>query len=161
MGHGAHAFFILLYMSMFIQYIFSKRCQMEAAYGKGCANELDLYHGTDPCNVDIICQENLDHRLAGDKVGTLFGKGTYFATDAKYSDGYATPDEKRHKFILQCRVLAGKWTYGNPSYRRPPPIDGSKSRKLYDCCVDCVERPKIFCLFDQNQYYPEYVIKYE
>lgn len=133
---------------------------MESRLGKGCANELDLYHGTKPELVDIICDQSLDPRLAGDNVGVLFGQGTYFATEAKYSDGYAEPNDKHHKFIFQCRVLAGKWTYGDPKYRRPPEIAGSR-RDLYDCCVDNVDKPKIFCLFDINQYYPEYVIEYK
>lgn len=133
---------------------------MESIYGKGCANELDLYHGTDPENVETICHQNLDHRLAGDRVGTLFGQGSYFASDAKYSDGYAVADKNGHKFMFQCRVLAGKWTYGDPKYKRPPPIDDKASSRLYDCCVDSTDKPRIFCLFDMNQYYPEYVIEY-
>lgn len=48
---------------------FSKRYQMETEYGRGCANELDLYHGTKLDLVDIICHQNLDPRLAGDNVG--------------------------------------------------------------------------------------------
>ena len=134
---------------------------METMYGKGCANELDLYHGTEPDKVDLICQSNLDHRLAGEKVGTLFGQGSYFASDAKYSDGYASADKNGHKFMFQCRVLAGKWTHGDPKYKRPPPINDKEPAKLYDCCVDSTDRPRIFCLFDMNQYYPEYVIKYQ
>lgn len=134
---------------------------MESVYGKGCANELDLYHGTEHDKVDAICTGNLDHRLAGDRVGTLFGKGAYFASEAKHSDGYASSDKSGHKFIFQCRVLAGKWTLGDPSYSRPPPIDHKEPTKLYDCCVDCTDKPRIFCLFDMNQYYPEYIIEYE
>ncbi|KAL4220974.1 E3 ubiquitin-protein ligase mib2 [Mactra antiquata] len=143
------------------EHYYFKRLQMETEYGKGCANELDLYHGTDPKNVDIICQHNLDHRLAGENVGTLFGQGTYFASEAKYSDGFTRMDENNRKCILQCRVLAGKWTYGDSGYKRPPPMDTSKPGKLYDCCVDNVDKPRIFCFFDTNQYYPEYVIQYE
>lgn len=151
--------YILLYYFMYFFMFLSKRNQMEAARGKGCANEMDLYHGTKAELVDVICDQNLDPRLAGDNVGTLFGQGAYFATEAKYSDGYAEPDANHYKYIFQCRVLAGKWTYGNPSYRRPPQI-AQGDRTLYDCCVDNVDRPKIFCFFDINQYYPEYVIQY-
>ncbi|WAR13828.1 MIB2-like protein [Mya arenaria] len=147
------------------EHYFFKRNQMEADYGKGCTNELDLYHGTKADLVETICIQSLDPRLAGENVGTLFGQGTYFATEAKYSDGYAEPDKDRHKFLFQCRVLAGKWTYGDPKYKRPPVMDGPVKKgsvaKLYDCCVDNINKPKIFCLFDINQYYPEYVIEYQ
>lgn len=142
------------------EHYFFKRTQMEVMYGKGCANELDLYHGTDPDKVDVICHSNLDHRLAGSKVGTLFGQGSYFASDAKYSDGYAVADKDGHKFMFQCRVLAGKWTHGDPHYKRPPPVDDKDPFKLFDCCVDSTDKPRIFCLFDMNQYYPEYIIEY-
>ncbi|XP_045163299.2 E3 ubiquitin-protein ligase mib1-like isoform X1 [Mercenaria mercenaria] len=143
------------------EHYFFKRTQMETLYGKGCANELDLYHGTEGDKVDLICNSNLDHRLAGEKVGTLFGQGSYFASDAKYSDGYASADTNGHKYMFQCRVLAGKWTHGDPKYKRPPPVNDKDPSRLYDCCVDSTDRPRIFCLFDMNQYYPEYVIKYQ
>lgn len=133
---------------------------MESVLGKGCANELDLYHGTKPELVEVICDQNLDPRLAGDNVGTLFGQGAYFASEAKYSDGYTEPDSADHKYIFQCRVLAGRWTYGESRYRRPPQISQA-DKTLYDCCVDNVDNPKIFCMFDINQYYPEYVIEYK
>lgn len=143
------------------EHYYYKRTQMEGIHGKGCANELDLYHGTDAQYVNPICESNLDHRLAGERVGTLFGQGSYFASEAKYSDGYANADKNGHKFIFQCRVLAGKWTVGDPKYKRPPAINDREPGKLYDCCVDSIDRPRIFCLFDMNQYYPEYVIQYQ
>ena len=144
----------------FIVLFYSKRNEMEAKLGKGCVNEMDLYHGTKSELVEVISEQNLDPRLAGDNVGTLFGQGAYFATDAKYSDGYAEPDGNNHKFIFQCRVLAGRWIYGDEKYRRPPQV-AKNERTLYDCCVDRVDNPKIFCFFDINQYYPEYVIEYK
>lgn len=135
--------------------------RFEGEYGQGCSNELSLYHGTTPDKVEVICQQNLDCRLAGDRVGTLFGQGTYFASEAKYSDGYATPDRNRHRFIFQVKVLAGKITLGDPSYKRPPAVNENDPRsKLYDACVDHRDNPRIYCIFDQNQYYPEYIIEY-
>lgn len=134
---------------------------MEGLYGMGGANELELFHGTLPDKIDQICKENLDPRLAGDRVGVIFGQGTYFAVEAKYSDLYAQADARNHKFMVLTRVLGGKCCVGKNQYRRPPPVDPKdKNSHLYDCCVDNVQNPKIYCLFDTNQYYPEYIIEY-
>ena len=146
-----------------IVYIFLSRTKrkFEGEYGPGRSNELSLFHGTTPDKVELICRQNLDCRLAGDRVGSLFGQGTYFASEAKYSDGYATPDKNRHRFIFQVKVLAGMVTLGDPSYKRPPPIKETDPKsKLYDACVDYMDKPRIYCIFDNNQYYPEYIIEY-
>ncbi|KAL5013169.1 hypothetical protein ScPMuIL_007439, partial [Solemya velum] len=82
-----------------------KRTQMEKEYGSGCANEQQVFHGTLPDVVDTICMQNFDFRLAGERVGTLFGKGTYFAVEAKYSDGYAQPDKNRTKCLKDTGIL--------------------------------------------------------
>lgn len=139
-----------------------KKRQMEGQYGMGGANELELFHGTLPDKIDKICKENLDFRLAGDRVGAIFGQGTYFALEAKYSDLYSQADENHHKFMVLTRVLAGKYCVGKAQYRRPPPVDPSDQHsRLYDCCVDNEKNPKIYCLFDTNQYYPGYIIEYK
>ena len=136
------------------------RRKFEAVYGKADTNEMELYHGTNAEYVDEICEKNLDHRLAGKTTGKMYGQGSYFAKNAKYSDKYSSADKDGFKYMFQCRVLAGKWTIGDPSYKRPP---GQKDQpsKLYDCCVDDEMNPEIFCLFDNNQCYPEYVIQYQ
>ena len=125
-------------------------------------NERDLFHGTDPKYVDIICKQNLDFRLAGGRFGTLYGQGSYFARDAEYADKFASSDDDGNKYMFLVKVLCGKWITGNGTFKRPPPIDPrDSSSDLYDCCVDNVDNPKIFCVFDQNQYYPSYLIRYK
>ncbi|OWF54450.1 E3 ubiquitin-protein ligase mind-bomb-like isoform X2 [Mizuhopecten yessoensis] len=158
----AKIFTIQRVQNMFLwEVYYLKKRQLEGQYGMGGANELELFHGTLPDKIDKICKENLDFRLAGERVGAIFGQGTYFAVEAKYSDLYAQADEKRHKYMVLTRVLAGKSCVGKNQYRRPPPVDQSDPHsRLYDCCVDNVKNPKIFCLFDTNQYYPEYIIEY-
>ena len=147
----------------FPSYSFRKKRELERDYGQGCSNELDLFHGTTADKVDIIAEQNLDHRLAGDRVGTLFGQGSYFAKDAKYSDGYATADETTgHKCMFQVKVLAGKCTLGDPSYKLPPNVDEKDPKAgRYNACVDNIDKPRIFCIFDNTQYYPEYIIEYK
>ena len=138
-----------------------KRRKMEHDYGHGCANELSLFHGTVPDKLDVIAEQNLDPRLAGGRVGAIFGKGTYFAIDAKYSDLYAQANDKGHKFMFLVKVLAGKTCVGNQDYLRPPQVDPSNSTSpLYDSCVDNVKSPRIYCIFHDTQYYPEHLIEY-
>ena len=122
---------------------------------------MELFHGTSPDKVEVIVLQNLDPRLAGDRVGSLFGQGTYFASEAKNSDGYAAPDKDKHRFMFQVKVLAGRCTLGDPSFKRPPPISQTDPKLgFYNSCVDHMTKPRIFCIFDRNQYYPEYIIEY-
>ena len=65
---------------------FSKRTVMEH---KGIElNELQLFHGTSPDSVvQAIFRQNFDPRLCGRNM-VAYGKGSYFARDASYSDKY-------------------------------------------------------------------------
>jgi len=136
--------------------------EIEAKYGLGNANELDLFHGTTPKWIDKIARDNLDFRRAGERIGALLGKGAYFAVDAKYSDPYAEMDENKHKFMIVAKVMVGKYCVGNQDYSRPPNIDPKDDQSpLYQSCVEKMANPKIYCLFDKNQYYPDYIIEYK
>lgn len=147
-------------MFLWEMYYLKKR-KLEHAYGNGCANELTLFHGTTPDKLDVIAEQNLDPRLAGGRVGALFGKGTYFATDAKYSDLYSQADQNGHKFMFLVKVLAGKTCIGRPEYVRPPSQDHKNPNSpIFDSCVDNEKTPRIYCIFHDTQYYPEHLIEY-
>ena len=131
---------------------------MEDTYGKGCINERSLFHGTTPSSLDVISDQNLDPRLAGNRTGTILGKGTYFAVNASYSDGYAKPDDAGHKYMFLCKVLAGNSCQGKHDYTRPPPqFEGGP---LFDSCYNNELDPSIYCIYHDSQYYPEYLIDY-
>lgn len=140
-----------------------KRRQLENIYGGiGCANEKDLFHGTLTTYIDDICRDNFDFRIAGERTGAIFGQGAYFARDAKYSDLYAGADTDKNKYMFLAKALCGKCAVGDKSYKRPPPINPTDPHPdLYDCCVDRLDDPSIFCIFDKSQYYPHYLIKYK
>ena len=123
-------------------------------------NEKQLFHGTSPDVVDAICKQNFDWRVCGKK-GTKYGKGSYFATNASYSHSYADSGSDGSRFMFLARVLVGSFIKGEPGYQRPPNKDPSNpSSDLYDSCVDNECNPTIFVIFDSDQFYPEYVIKY-
>ena len=145
-----------------VLFVYRKKREMERKYGQGGANELHLYHGTQPEIVQNIVHDNFDFRIAGSRVGALYGDGSYFATTAKYSDLYASQDSNTgYKTIFVAKVLAGKITVGKPGMKRPPQIDPSDFKKgYYDSVVNNVLSPNIYCVFDMNQYYPEYYVEY-
>lgn len=85
--------------------------------------------------------------------------GSYFARDASYSNRYS--DVKigtRNKIMFVALVLVGEYTKGSGAYVRPP--HKSDGKTLYDSCVNQTSDPSIFVIFEKQQIYPEYVIKY-
>ncbi|KAK3587573.1 hypothetical protein CHS0354_004863 [Potamilus streckersoni] len=143
-------------------YTLQKKEMENKAGGAGRANEMHLYHGTNPDAVDLICHANFDFRMAGESTGARYGQGAYFASEARYSDAYATPDDKKHKFMFVAKVLVGKYCLGYQEYKKPPYLDDENKKKgTYDTCVNHILHPNVYCVFDKNQYYPEYLVEYE
>ncbi|XP_029910473.1 protein mono-ADP-ribosyltransferase PARP12 isoform X2 [Myripristis murdjan] len=131
--------------------------KMKKKNGGKPVNEQYLFHGTDESLIEAICEQNFDWRVCGVH-GTAYGKGSYFARDASYSDKYARAKGCVNKIMFVALVLVGESTRGSGSYVRPP-AKGANS-DLYDSCVDSVSNPSIFVIFDKLQIYPEYIIRY-
>ncbi|KAM6984745.1 protein mono-ADP-ribosyltransferase PARP12 [Aplochiton taeniatus] len=119
--------------------------------------EKKLFHGTDMKYIDAISHNNFDWRICGIN-GTAYGKGSYFARDAKYSHSYTGQSNVKSMFV--CRVLVGDYITGHSSYLRPPSKDGGDTN-FYDSCVDNLSNPSIFVVFEKPQVYPEYLIQYK
>lgn len=119
-----------------------------------------LFHGTTSDVIDAICKQNFDHRMRG-KNGTVHGEGSYFAVEASYSNNYSSQSGEKTRFMFLARVLTGEYKLGGPDLRRPPLKDpNNPASDLYDSCVDNEEEPKIFVIFNDEQCYPSYLIKY-
>ncbi|XP_039625416.1 protein mono-ADP-ribosyltransferase PARP12-like isoform X1 [Polypterus senegalus] len=131
--------------------------QMKKKSGDKYVDERLLFHGTEKSLVDAICHQNFDWRICGVH-GTSYGKGSYFARDASYSHSYSNA-RCSENILFVARVLVGKFIKGSSSYNRPPSKDGS-NMNFYDSCVDNVDNPSIFVIFDRCQIYPSYVIEY-
>ncbi|XP_071407187.1 protein mono-ADP-ribosyltransferase PARP12-like [Pithys albifrons albifrons] len=127
---------------------------MQKSNGGKAADERFLFHGTKKKDIDAICQQNFDWRICGLN-GTVYGKGSYFARDASYSDKYCGTDSCKTMFL--ARVLVGEFTRGSSDYVRPPMKD---SQSFYDSCVNDFSNPSIFVIFEKQQIYPEYLIEY-
>uniref|UniRef100_A0A8C7XW56 Si:ch73-252i11.1 n=1 Tax=Oryzias sinensis TaxID=183150 RepID=A0A8C7XW56_9TELE len=130
--------------------------KMKTHNGGSDVTEKLLFHGTNNKYIDAICRDNFDWRICGLN-GTAYGKGSYFARDAKYSHSYTGDNHLKTMFI--SRVLIGSYTTGSSEYCRPPSKDGGDVN-FYDSCVNNVQNPSIFVVFDKPQIYPEYLIQY-
>lgn len=124
-------------------------------------NERHLFHGTSQDVVDGICKHNFDPRVCG-KHATMFGQGSYFARKASYSHNFSKRSPKGVHYMFLAKVLTGRYTVGNHTMRRPPPVNpGSITSDLYDSCVDNYFEPQIFVIFNDDQSYPYFIIQYE
>ncbi|XP_041851373.1 protein mono-ADP-ribosyltransferase TIPARP [Melanotaenia boesemani] len=124
-------------------------------------SERHLFHGTSADVVEGICKHNFDPRVCG-KHATMFGQGSYFARKAVYSHNFSKRSPKGVHCMFLAKVLTGRFTVGNPSMRRPPPINPrDASSDLYDSCVDNWVDPQIFVIFNDDQSYPYFIIHYE
>ncbi|XP_075062540.1 protein mono-ADP-ribosyltransferase TIPARP-like [Mixophyes fleayi] len=141
---------------------FRKRAHMAASNSnidKGCL-ERYLFHGTDATVIEAICKLNFDPRVSG-KHGTVYGKGCYFAKDASYAHGYSPTNSDGYRFMFLAKVLVGRPSLGKSSYARPPSINPEDPASLlYDSCVNKSINPDIFIVFDNDQFYPYFLIKY-
>ncbi|XP_040894132.1 protein mono-ADP-ribosyltransferase PARP12 [Toxotes jaculatrix] len=131
--------------------------QMKERNGGNAVNQQYLFHGTDQSLIEAICEQNFDWRMCGVH-GTAYGKGSYFARDASYSDRYARAQRSLNKTMFVALVLVGESCKGQSSFVRPP--TKGDGRTLYDSCVDLERNPSIFVVFEKQQIYPEYVISY-
>jgi len=144
----------------------SKRQQIQSRTPFTSLVERQLFHGTqDEQVVQAIFRQNFDWRMSGIANDVMYGHGTYFARDSRFSDRYCrskSVDCQRHSWMFLARVLVCRSAVGKRDYVRPPPIDPSQPHgELYDSCVNSLDRPTIFVVFDTDQCYPEFVIAYK
>ncbi|KAL3861813.1 hypothetical protein ACJMK2_007831 [Sinanodonta woodiana] len=152
-------------MELWMAYEGQKRSMKVGLERDGQTKEVDerkLFHGTDSVDTVLgICTNNFDFRVCG-KNGTFFGRGAYFAQDARYSHRFTNFNRStRERYMFLAKVLVGEYTNGFPTYTRPPPKPGGKAHKLFDSCVDNIDNPSVFVVFDLKQCYPEYLICYK
>uniref|UniRef100_A0A8C0NAX9 Poly [ADP-ribose] polymerase n=2 Tax=Canis lupus familiaris TaxID=9615 RepID=A0A8C0NAX9_CANLF len=138
----------------------TKKKAMDAKNGHK-NNEKQLFHGTDADSVPHVNHNGFNRSYAG-KNAVAYGKGTYFAVNARYSanDTYSRPDINGKKHMYYVRVLTGTYTRGNQSLIVPPPKSADNPTDLYDTVTDCVQNPGLFVVFYDYQAYPEYLITF-
>ncbi|XP_066927666.1 protein mono-ADP-ribosyltransferase PARP12-like [Clytia hemisphaerica] len=139
---------------LYRQYV-SKKKNMEES-NKGQVKEMQLWHGTRNDIVEKICQQNFDWRMVEKH---SFGKGSYFAKKTSYSCSYTSSDPVSGICsMFYADVLVGYCAKGCSTYTRPPERE---KNILYDSCVNDIIDPSIFVIFERDQFYPRYLIKYK
>uniref|UniRef100_A0A8C6TQP8 Poly [ADP-ribose] polymerase n=1 Tax=Neogobius melanostomus TaxID=47308 RepID=A0A8C6TQP8_9GOBI len=141
-----------------------KKKQLMRIHGVTDIQERRLFHGTKNSNVDSICKYNFDIRVAGYH-GHVYGKGIYFAVHATFADKYSAlygtktvdAQDVPTRIMFLARVLVGKSTMGQRDLNKPDQVAEDHS---HDSCVDDIKCPKMYVIFDSNQIYPEYLIRY-
>lgn len=112
-------------------------------------NELQLFHGTREENITKIAMEGFDPSY---NKTSAYGKGTYFAKNASYSQSYMIPNKDGISFMFLCDVLMGKPCMGRPN------IDIDTS--LYHSAIDNFNHPTIIVTPFADAAYPRYIIAF-
>jgi hypothetical protein len=148
--------------------------ELEESLDRGL-NECFLFHGTKPELAAVICAQGFEERVANDH--GLFGAGVYFAENSSKSDGYVKPDEKGYCNMFLTRVCLGAPFISNnqlSGLRRPPCVEACESGRAcghvrFDSVIGekrgndrraCLEKYREYIVYDRNQCYPEFLIRY-
>ena len=92
---------------------------------------------------------------------TVYGKGVYFARDAKYSVNYASADSSGMRQMYYASVLTGEYCIGNQNMLEPPPKNAQNPLVLFDSTVDNQANPTLYVVYLDTQVYPHYLITFQ
>ncbi|XP_029461153.1 protein mono-ADP-ribosyltransferase PARP14 isoform X2 [Rhinatrema bivittatum] len=122
-------------------------------------NERQLFHGTAPNTLQAINKYGFNRSYAGMNAA-MYGNGTYFAVEARYSaaNAYSKPDATGQKYMYLARVLVGECCVGQQNIVTPPSKSATDPTTLYDSVTDNPAKPSMFVIFNDIQAYPEYLI---
>jgi len=113
-------------------------------------NEVQFFHGTREENITSIAQGGFDPAY---NIGSAYGKGTYFAKNASYSQAYMVPNNEGISFMFLCDVLMGSIS---PTTRANTEINTA----LYDCATNNFQNPTIVVTPHSDGAYPRYIIAF-
>ena len=71
------------------------------------------------------------------------------------------PDSHGLRYMYYARVLVGDYTKGNSSMLVPPNKNTADSYETYDSVVDNPANPTIYVMFQDYEYYTEYLITFK
>jgi len=129
------------------------------------ANEAWLFHGTKPIAAESITSDDFRIDLAGTSAGSLYGRGIYLAENSSKADEYAHPDPKTglHTMLI-CRVTLGQFLLTAEVDPDPRKCEEAclrgESHSIIGDRKACRGTFREFCVFDEDQVYPSYVVRY-
>lgn len=135
----------------------NKNIHLHAAYENrkkeiakvGSINEFQWFHGTREENITKIAIEGFDPAF---NKTSAYGKGTYFARNASYSNSYMVPNAQGISFMFLCDVLMGKPCAGRHSLEI--------ETELYHSAIDNFQKPSILVTPFKDAAYPRYIIAF-
>ncbi|XP_078735513.1 protein mono-ADP-ribosyltransferase PARP14-like isoform X1 [Lampetra fluviatilis] len=124
-------------------------------------NERILFHGTALTTCNTVNTNGFNRSYCG-KNATCYGNGVYFAVSASYSaqPTYSPAESDGSKYMYRARVLTGDFTTGKQGMIEPP-TKGQQNSVLYDSVTDNMNNPTMFVIFNDNQAFPEHLIKFK
>jgi len=126
---------------------------------------------TNKDDLDDLLKNGIDPRVA-DLNGTL-GAGVYFTNNSSVANKYCTINRGASKKTLLCRVALGDIGKGQANIRRPPEKGKGGHKAIvnqYDdvakatgavVLYDSTGHGDEYCIFENRQSYPEYIIEYD
>ncbi len=132
----------------------------KSAAGAAARYERRLFHGCPADLVSKIAQQGFNRSFTGATSGrALYGKGVYFARDARYSMSkeYSPPDADGVQNMFLVRAVVGEICIGVKDALTPAARHGDQ---LYDSTVDDVQNPAIYVTYSDSQVYPDILIKF-
>jgi poly [ADP-ribose] polymerase 10/14/15 len=112
-------------------------------------NELHWFHGTKEENITKIAMEGFDPTC---NKTSVYGKGTYFAKNASYSNSYMVPNSQGISFMFLCDVLMGKPCMGRSNLQI--------ETNLYHSALDNFQTPTILVSPFADAAYPKYIVAF-
>jgi poly [ADP-ribose] polymerase 10/14/15 len=122
--------------------------------------ERRLFHGCPAEMVSKIVEQGFNRSFTGATSGRAsFGKGVYFARDARKSmcPEYSPPDANGVQHVFLVRAVVGEFCKGKKDALTPTV---RCENQLYDSTVDDVDNPSIFVTYNDSQVYPDILIKF-
>ena len=94
---------------------------------------------------------------------TAYGRGVYFARDASYSCQmtYSPPDPQGLRYMYYAKVLVGDYTTGSRNMIVAPNKNTADPNETFDSVVDNLANPSIYVMFQDYEYYTEYLITFK
>lgn len=145
---------------------FARRLCDEGSFIDSSCNEVFLYHGTNPAAANAITQDDFAlPKVDANARGAMLGNGIYFAECSSKSDEYAQDNLNDGLFVmLICRVTLGRPQYNIEHNPDVATMEQERANGWYNSVLG--DREKIrgtyreFVLFDSEQTYPEFVVRY-
>ena len=113
---------------------------------RGIVDEKLVFHGTHAKLINVISREGFDPEK---NVTSAYGKGSYFATTAQYSQSYMKSSDKNEiSYMFLAQLAVGKCVLSN------------HADDDFDNYVNSLDNPSIFVTPYRYGAYPKYVIAF-